>query len=92
MNTAFLLMAQYDGAAIVPVERVVADYFRHLTPVQFIRKTTEGEIDLPVIRIENSQKASRGVHINDLAAWIDKRNAAARKECDQLHGRKSVSH
>ena len=30
-NTAFLLMAQYGGAAIIPLEVVCRDYFRHLT-------------------------------------------------------------
>lgn len=88
MRTDFLLMAQYDGAAVIPVEAVCRDYFRHLTPQQFARKTTEGEIDLPVVRIENSQKAAKGVHLVDLAAWIDKRREAAKKECDQLQGRR----
>ncbi|MFD2883207.1 pyocin activator PrtN family protein [Pseudomonas lini] len=32
MNTVFLLMAQYNGQAIIPLERVCADYFSHLTP------------------------------------------------------------
>jgi hypothetical protein len=32
MNTQFLLMAQYSGLAIIPLERVCADYFSHLTP------------------------------------------------------------
>jgi len=87
MNTAFLLMAQYNGAAVIPLEAVCLDYFSHLTPVQFTRKATEGDIDLPVVRIETSQKAARGVHLLDLAAWIDKRREAARKEFDQLHNR-----
>ena len=30
MNTAFLLMAQYGGKAIVPIEDVCRDYFSHL--------------------------------------------------------------
>lgn len=88
MNTAFLLMAQFDGAAVIPVEKVCRDYFQHLTPQQFVRKTTEGEIDLPVVRIESSQKAAKGVYLLDLAAWIDKRREAAKKECDQLQGRR----
>jgi hypothetical protein len=88
MNTAFLLLAQYNGAAVIPVEKVCTDYFSHLTPVQFIRKSTEGKIDLPVVMIEGSQKAARGVHLQDLAAYIDKRRAAAQKENDQLHGRR----
>lgn len=88
MKTAFLLMARYDGLAIIPLELVCKDYFSHLTPVQFARKATDGEIDLPLVRIENSQKAAKGVHLVDLAKWIDDRRAAAQKELDQLHGRR----
>ena len=29
MKTSFLLMAQYDGLALIPVEWVCRDYFRH---------------------------------------------------------------
>lgn len=88
MNTVFLLMAQYDGRAVIPLDLVCRDYFSHLTPLQLSRKTTAGEIDLPVVRIETSQKAARGIHIQDLAAWIDARRAAAQKENDQLQGRR----
>lgn len=88
MNTAFLLMAQYGGAAIIPLELVCRDYFSHLTPVEFARKATNGQIDLPVVRIETSAKAAKGVHLADLAKWIDDRRAAAQKELDQLQGRR----
>lgn len=87
MNTAFLLMAQYN-AAVIPLELVCKDYFQHLTPNEFARKATKGDLDMPVIRIEGSAKATRGVHLADLAAWIDKQREAARKECDQLQGRR----
>lgn len=88
MNTAFMLLAQYDGKAIIPLDDVCRDYFSHMTPAQLTRKATAGEIDLPIVRIETSQKAARGVHLQDLADWIDTRRAAARKECDQLQGRR----
>ncbi len=88
MNTTFLLLARYDGLAVVPLARVVEDYFSHLTEREFVRKATAGKIDIPVIAIEASQKAARGVHINDLAAWIDRRREAAQHENDQLQGRK----
>ncbi|MCK1685624.1 pyocin activator PrtN family protein [Bradyrhizobium sp. 145] len=88
MNTAFLLMAQYNGAAIIPLELVCRDYFSHLTPVEFARKATNGQIDLPLVRIETSAKAAKGIHLNDLAKWIDDRRAAAQKELDQLQGRR----
>jgi hypothetical protein len=51
-----------------------------------LRKALRGGIALPIERIETSQKAQRGVHLVDLAAYIDKRRAAAVKECDQLCG------
>jgi hypothetical protein len=88
VNTAVLLMAQYDGTAVIPIDKVCRDYFSHLTPVEFARKVSQGDIDLPVVRIETSQKAARGVHLHDLAKWIDDRRAAARKECDQMQGRR----
>jgi len=86
MKTAMILMTQYDGLAIVPLERVCKDYFTHLTPEKFLRKVLAGEIKLPVVRIEDSQKAARGVHITDLAAYLDKQADAARRECAQLAG------
>ncbi len=86
MNTAFLLMAQYGGAAVIPIELVCRDYFSHLTPEKLVRKISAGEIALPLVRIEASQKAAKGVHLNDLALWVDERAEAARKECRQLCG------
>lgn len=88
MHTVYLLMAQYGAKAIIPIEDACRDYFSHLTPAQFARKVGAGEIDIPMTRIETSGKAARGIHISDLAAWIDARRAAAQKECDQLHGRR----
>lgn len=86
MNTAFLLMAQYN-TAVVPIEAVCRDYFQHMRPEQFIRQATAGRIALPLIQIDaTSAKSARGVHISDLAAWIDERRAAALKECKLLTG------
>lgn len=84
MNTAFLLMAQYDGRAIIPADLVCRDYFPHLTPDTFARKVALGEIALPMTRMDDSKKSARGVHLQDLAAYIDKRAEMARKECRQL--------
>ncbi len=54
------------------------------TVEKVLRKALRGDIALPIVRIETSQKAQRGVHLVDLAAYIDKRRAAAVKECSQL--------
>jgi hypothetical protein len=56
MKTSFLLMAQYDGVAVIPVEWICRDYFRHLTVEKFLRKQLAGEIDSPVVRMEGSRK------------------------------------
>ncbi|WP_420825909.1 pyocin activator PrtN family protein [Rhodobium orientis] len=80
LNTLFLLMAQYDGRVIVPAEIVCRDYFSHLTITKFLRKVSTGEIDLPLTRAERSQKSAKGVHLQDLASYIDKRREIALSE------------
>ena len=44
MNTAFLLMAQYDGKAIIPIDDVCRDYFFHLTPPSWYAKSLGGRL------------------------------------------------
>jgi len=84
--TLFLLMAQYSGRTVVPLEDVCRDFFGHLTVEKLLRKALRGDLALPIVRIETSQKAQRGIHLVDLAAYIDKRRAAALKESGQLAG------
>ena len=48
----FLLMAQYDRRAIIPLEVVCRDYFSDLTPQQLVSKVDRGEVKLPLVRIE----------------------------------------
>lgn len=86
LSTAFLLMAQYRGRAVIPVEDVCRDYFSHLDPSKFVRKVSDGEIAIPMVRIEESQRCAKGVHLQDLADYLDVRRQAALKECRQLHG------
>ena len=87
MNTSFLLMAQYNALAVIPVDFVVKDYFQHLTVPNFLRKVGTGEICIPIVRIEaGSQKCAKGVHLSDLAKYLDDRRAAAVKEADQMAG------
>ncbi len=89
MNTTFLLMAQYEAKAVIPVSSVVKDYFPHLTTENFLRKVGLGDINIPLVRIEpGSQKGARGVHITDLARYLDDRHEAAVKEARQLAGGK----
>jgi hypothetical protein len=80
LNTAFLLMAQYNGKAIIPLDDVRRDFFSHLTRDMFLRKIATGAIRLPVVRMEVSQKSARGIHLQDLANYLDKRREVALKE------------
>ncbi|NPT59031.1 pyocin activator PrtN family protein [Paraburkholderia elongata] len=86
MNTVFLLMAQFGARAVIPIEEVRREYFAHLELDKLLRKIATGEIALPLVRSEKSQKAAKGVYVQDLADYIDAARAAAKKECDQLAG------
>lgn len=87
MNTLFLLMAQYDGKAVIPLDQVCEDYM-HLTVEKFKRKQLDGEIDIPVVRLgANSQKAALGIHLKDLAEYIDRQREKAMKEQNKMLGR-----
>lgn len=86
LSTNFLLLAQYGGKAVIPVEDICRDYFSHLDVPKFLRKVGAGEIPLPVVRMEGSQKSAKGVHLQDLADYLDARRQAAIKEFRQLNG------
>lgn len=86
MNTVFLLMAQYSSRTVVPLEEVRRDYFSHLTIENFRRKLANGSIKLVVTSLEASQKGERGVHLNDLATYIDTQRQKALTEFNKLHG------
>jgi hypothetical protein len=86
MQTTFLLMAQFNGRAIIPVEEVRAAYFPHLDADNMTRKLNRGDIPLPVIRADKSAKTTRSIHVADLAEWIDAQRAAAVRERNQLCG------
>lgn len=85
MKTLFVLMAQYNGQVVIPLDRVCQDYFTHLTTDMFQRKVGAGHIKLPITRMEPSQKSAKGVHIADLSAYLDEQRAAAVKESHQLN-------
>ena len=87
MKTIFLLMAQYDGQTILPLERVHADFFAPYEFKTFVNKVNAGDLPIPITRLDpQSQKGPRGIHIGDLAEYIDRRREAAQKEARQLSG------
>jgi hypothetical protein len=88
VNTAFLLMAQYNGKAVIPLEDVRRDFFAHMSFEKMSRKVQTGQLPLPVMRSEDSQKSWKGVHLMDLANYIDKQRERALLEFEQLKGQR----
>lgn len=81
-------MAQYNGLAIIPLERICTDYVSQLTPQKDEVQIAAGQIDLTLVPMESSQKAARGVHLPDLTAYLDAQNSQAKAEHDKLLGLK----
>ncbi|UTW08245.1 pyocin activator PrtN family protein [Pseudomonas benzenivorans] len=90
MKTLFLLMTQYEGRAIIPLDRVCQDYFSHLSTEMFQRKALSGALPIPIVRMEPSQKSAKGVHLEDLATYLDAQRQQAIRERDQLTGDRRV--
>ena len=86
MTTAGILREQYGPRVIIPLDRVREDFFDGISQEHLLRRISEGKLDLPVVRIDASQKAAKGVALTDLAAYLDRRIELARKECRQLYG------
>lgn len=76
---------QYNGKVIIPLADVCRDYFSHLTPEKLIREVMAGQIPLPIVLIERSQKSAKGAHLQDLADYLDRRRQEARKEFEALY-------
>jgi len=88
MNTIFLLVAQYGGKAVIPLTDVCVDYMG-LTVEKFKAKQISGEINIPVVRLgANSQKAALGIHLKDLADYIDTQHQKAIMEVQKIGYRK----
>lgn len=79
MNTKMMLILRYNATPVIPAEIVAKDHFQLELP-GFLRKIRSGDIPLPLILMEDSQKCAKGVHIDDLSAYLDQRTEAARRE------------
>lgn len=79
MKTLMMLLAKHE-APVITAEQCCAEYFAPLTLTVFMRKVGAGDIPLPLIRMEASQKGAKMVHLTDLADYIDQKREAAVKE------------
>lgn len=78
-KTLFMLMAQHDGKPVLPADVVCREYFAPLTLPVFLRKVSNGDIPLPLMKMERSQKGARVIHLEDLATYIDKQRETAKR-------------
>lgn len=83
-RTLFMLLAQYDGKPMIPAETACKDFFAPCTYPTFLRKLEAGDIPLPLVKMERSQKGARMIHLSDLAAYIDLRRDDAAREMKKL--------
>lgn len=86
MNTAFMLMAKYEGLPVIPLDQVREDFFGGMSKPVFMNKVESGEISLPISNLGTTQKAPRAVHLNDLAKYLDDCAEKARKELERKNG------
>lgn len=71
------VLAHNNGHPMIPLDRVAVDYFG-LTPQKFSRKLASGEIDLPVMTMEDrNRKSQRGVLVPQLAEYLFQRGEEA---------------
>ena len=82
MNTIFLLMAEF-GQADIPLEEVASKYLQ-LTPEKAKRKAAKQEFPFPVFRAGN-QKTPWMVSVSDLAEYLDKQRAEAKKDWEAMN-------
>lgn len=83
-RTLFMLLAQYDGKPMIPAETACKDFFAPCTYATFLRKVQDGQIPLPLVKMERSQKGARMIHLSDLADYIDLRRGDAEREMKKL--------
>ncbi|MGO4910287.1 pyocin activator PrtN family protein [Pseudorhodobacter sp. W20_MBD10_FR17] len=80
MKTLFLLMARYEARPFLPIDLVREDFFDGMSRKVFLSKLESGEIRLPLTRLDEGQKAVKGIVIQDLAIFLDACSSTARKE------------
>ena len=80
--TTWLLLARYNGMPVIPAKTVCEDFFEPLTYPKFLERTGNGRIGLPIIKMYESQKAPRYIHVRDLSEFLEEHmsNARARIE------------
>jgi hypothetical protein len=75
-TTLGLLLKQY-GRAFISLEQARLDFFPHLSSETIRQRARDGSLGLPVTRFDASQKSAMGIHVEDLAKYLDARRRLA---------------
>lgn len=82
MNTLFLLMAEF-GTGDIPLE-LVADKYLGMAKNKAYDKANYNELPFPTYRA-GSTRSKRLVKLTDLADYLDKQHAKAKKEWEKTN-------
>lgn len=82
--TLWMLMARYKGAPFIPAETVCEDFFQPLSYSRFLHKVESGEINLPLVRMDDSRKTPKYLALEDLALFLDSKHEAAVREATAI--------
>jgi len=83
VNTLFMLMAQFDGAPTLELEKVA--HLLGLSAKEANHRAVSNGLPIPVFRLRDSQKCPFMVHTSDLAQHIDRCRESANHEWERRH-------
>lgn len=78
MNTAFLLMAQFNKA-VIPITEICEEYFG-LSAATAKSYAAAGKLPIPAFRTGKSNKATWMINVTDLAEHLDDLRDKAKKD------------
>ncbi len=83
-TTVAILREQYGPRAIIPLDRVMEDYFPGVSQEHLLRRVSEGKLK-PADRADRRQpEVSQGGRLDRPRGLPRPANGSARKECRQL--------
>jgi predicted site-specific integrase-resolvase len=86
MNTAFLLMAQFNKA-VIPIDDICEEFFG-LSKGVAKNYAKAGKLPIPAFRTGKSNKSIWMINVTDLAEYLDKLRDQAKK--DHVHSPKAA--
>ena len=84
IDTGLMLAMRYKQPVVL-LSTIITDYFPHLSEAVARRMANNQALPFPCFKTDDSSKAQYLVHLSDLAACLDKRNEAAKKDWQAMH-------